>query len=232
MDCDRVLRPGLDLRDCARWPPPQRNRLWRRYWFMECVQGQICAFYQCQYSTPLNRLNRNMQSWGPPIRGKSDISLCVALPRYRNRRPNRDVLYQSFHRPPLSAPVSSAWHGALAYLVEVSIFLNSYCGPTHTWRIKTCLLARAEISGSPQFPSNLEMPFLVWMKDETLTPSATIVSGSSSTGIFSTRSPLSSPSRPNAPAKPKKLQWEKNALINTPCSSALVSSMLWAISWF
>lgn len=167
----------------------------------------------------------NIQRRLPNTR-ETDILLCVDLPRHRDHRPNRNVLYQSVHRPPVSPLVSPAWFGALTYLVEVGTFLNPFLGPIQTLRRWTCMFARAEKFRSPRFHSNPEMPLLVFMEIGALIPTPTLASGSSSTGTSSMRSPSSSPLRQNASAKLRKQQKERNALINMPYSSVLASSML------
>lgn len=94
----------------------------------------------------------------PPHEEEADLSLCVALPRHRNHRPNRDVFHQSFHRPPLSTPISPAWHGNHAYLVEVGKFLRAYLGPGRTLCRKTYMFARAGSFRSTQIYCTPEMP--------------------------------------------------------------------------
>ena len=65
MGCDRVLRPGLDLRDCTRWSPLESNRLRRWYRFVECVQGKVYAFHQGRYSVSLQSPNKDRTASSP-----------------------------------------------------------------------------------------------------------------------------------------------------------------------
>ena len=89
---------------------------------MECVQNKICTVERSQCSIPLNVLSRIKCSGGCHSQGETDILSCIALPRHRNRRSNRDVLYKSFYRTPLSSsPFLSTWDGSISYLVEVSV---------------------------------------------------------------------------------------------------------------
>ena len=89
---------------------------------MECLEGKICAFQRCQHSYPLELLGRTKCTGGCYSQEKTDISSCIALPRHRNYRSNRDVLYEGFYRTPLLPPIFPTWDEAFSYLVEVRAF--------------------------------------------------------------------------------------------------------------
>ena len=85
-------------------------------------KAKYVHFKEVNTQSPLNRLMEHRAAVTATGQEKTNILSCIALPRHRNYRSNRDVFYESIHRTPLSSPILPARDGPFSYLVEVRVF--------------------------------------------------------------------------------------------------------------